>query len=74
MMEGASAFSDIKTTVIRKLSLGFYFRGTSHMRSFVKIKSSQNGEINLSISDIGKSYIIAKFFDRKFVFYRYSRK
>ena len=33
------------------------------MRSFVKIKSSRNGEITLSISDIGKSNIIAKFFD-----------
>ena len=26
------------------------------MRSFVKIKSWQNGEINLSFIDIGKSY------------------
>ena len=38
------------------------------MRSFVKIKSSRNSEFSLSISDIGKSYIITKFFDRKFVF------
>ena len=27
----------------------------AHMRSFVKIKSSRNGEIILSITDIGKS-------------------
>ena len=40
----------------RKLSRGFYFRETSHMlRSFLKIKSSQNGEITLLFTDIGKS-------------------
>ena len=32
-----------------------YFRETSHLRSFMKIKSSQNGEITLSFTDKGKS-------------------
>ena len=32
-----------------------YIRETSHMRSFVKIKSSQNAEITLSFTDIGIS-------------------
>ena len=40
---------------IRKLSPGFYFRETLHMRSFVKRKSSQNAEITLSFNDICKS-------------------
>ena len=39
---------------IRKFSRGVYFRETSHRRSFVKIKSSRNGEITLSFTDIGK--------------------
>ena len=42
-------------TVNRKFSPEFYFRETSHMRSFVKIKLSRYGEINLSFTDIGKS-------------------
>ena len=33
----------------------FYFRETSHMRSFVKIKSARNVEIRLSITDEGNS-------------------
>ena len=49
-----------KTTIwlllIRKFSRGFYFRETSHMRSFMKIKSSRNGKITLSTTDKGKSY------------------
>ena len=32
------------------------------MRSFVKIKSSQNGELILSITDMGKSYPSREFF------------
>ena len=40
---------------IRKFLPGFYFRETSQMRSFVKIKPSQNGGINLSFTDVGKS-------------------
>ena len=32
-----------------------YYRETSHMRSFVKIKSSQNAENTLSFTDICKS-------------------
>ena len=35
---------------------GFIFRETSHVRSFVKIKSLGNGEITLSFTDIGKAY------------------
>ena len=34
----------------RKFSRGFYFRKTLHWRSFVKIKSSQNGHITLSFT------------------------
>ena len=41
---------------IRKFSRGVYFRETSHMRSFVKIKCSRNIEITLSFTDIRKSY------------------
>ena len=33
--------------LIRKHSREFYFRETSHMRSFVKIKPSRNGEITV---------------------------
>ena len=33
-----------------------YFRETSHVQSFVKIKASRNGENTLSTTDIGKSY------------------
>ena len=38
-----------------------YFRETSHMGSFVKIKSSQNVEITQSFTDIGKSCPSPKF-------------
>ena len=40
---------------IRKFSRGFYFRETSHMQSFVKIKSSRNVEITLSFTDMIKA-------------------
>ena len=40
---------------IQKFTRVFYFRETSHVRSFVKIKSSRNGEITLSFTDIGKA-------------------
>ena len=50
-----SMLIQIKILYIRKFSRGFYFRETSHMRSFVKIESSPNGEITLSITDLGKS-------------------
>ena len=33
-----------------------YYRETSHMQSFMKIKSSQNGKITLLTTDLGKSY------------------
>ena len=38
-----------------KFSRGFYFPKTSHIGSFMKIKSSRNGEITLSFTDVGKS-------------------
>ena len=38
---------------IRKFLRGFYFHEASHI--FVKIKSSRNGGITLSLTDIGKS-------------------
>ena len=47
----------------RNFSRGFYFRETSHMRSFVKIKSSRNGEITLSFTDICKSCLSRKIFN-----------
>ena len=36
-----------------KFSHEFYFRQSSHVRSFAKIKYSRNGEIALSFTDIG---------------------
>ena len=47
--------------VARYCKLGFYFRETSHMRSFVKIKSSQNGESTLSFTDRVISYPSCEF-------------
>ena len=41
--------------LIRKFSRGFYFRETSHMRSFAIIKPSRNDEITQSFTDIGKT-------------------
>ena len=41
-------------TVNSEISQGFYFRETSRMRSFVKIKPSRNGEITLPFPDVGK--------------------
>ena len=46
---------DAKILSIRKFSRGFNFRETSHMRSFVKIKSSRNAEITMLLIDICKS-------------------
>ena len=40
---------------IQKFLRGFYFCKTLHVQSFVKIKSSHNGEITLSFTDIGKA-------------------
>ena len=51
--------SDI--TVDSEMFARFYFRETSSMQSFVKIKCSQNGQIILSFSDIGKSCPICSF-------------
>ena len=46
-------------TVNSEISRGFYFRETSHVRSFVKIKLSQNGDTTLPFTDIGKSCLVA---------------
>ena len=40
---------------------GINFCKTSHLQSFVKIKSSRNGELILSLTDIGKSCPSRKF-------------
>ena len=32
-----------------------YFRETSHLRSYVKIRHSRNGEITQPVTDVGKS-------------------
>ena len=46
----------LRCTVYRKISRGFYFRETSHMRSFAKVNPSQNAEITLLFTDVGKSF------------------
>ena len=51
--DGSPHFEDCKYC---KFSLGLLIRETSHMRSFVKIKPSRNGEITLSFTDIWESY------------------
>ena len=43
------------STVNSEIFPRVYFRETSHKRSFVKMKSSRNGEIIMSFTDIGKS-------------------
>ena len=48
-------------TVNSEISRGFNFRETSHMRSFVKIKSSRIGGITPSFTYIGKSRPCRKF-------------
>ena len=47
--------------LIQKISQGFYFDKTSHVRSFVKIKSLQNAEITLSFTNICKWWPCRKF-------------
>ena len=42
-------------TVNSEIFAKVYFRETSLMRSFAELKSSQNGEVTLSLTDIGKS-------------------
>ena len=44
------------------------------LRSFVKIKPSQIGDITLSFTDIGKACPVRDFLRRKCVVYRYTRK
>ena len=52
-----------KLTVTRNLEIfqGFYFRETPQVRSFLKINSSQNVEIILSFTDVGKSALMFLF-------------
>ena len=50
-----------KYTVNSEIFVRVYFRETSHMRSFVKIKASRNGEITLSFTDICKSCLSREF-------------
>ena len=40
-------------TVNWEISRGFYFRETSHVQTFVKIRSLRNGETTLSFTEIG---------------------
>ena len=54
-------FARVFILYIWKFLQGFYIRETWHMQSFVKIKSSQNGKITLSLTDIGKSCISDEF-------------
>ena len=46
----------------------FYFRETSHMRSFVKIKSSRNDKITMSFVNIAKACPSRAFQPNKYVF------
>ena len=55
-------------TVDSEIVEGFYFHKTSHMRSFVKIKSLRNGEITLLFTYIGKSGPCREFQRLKYVF------
>ena len=50
-------------TVNSEILASVYFR--ENMRSFVKIKSSQKGDINLSTTDIGESYHSCEIFRSK---------
>ena len=56
-------------TVNLEIFARVYFRNTSHMRSFVKIKSSRNGEITPSFTDEGESSQSCEFLHRKYVFF-----
>ena len=42
----------LKCTFNSQIFARVYIRETSHMRSFVKIKSSRNSEITLSFTDV----------------------
>ena len=53
-------------TVNPEIFMRVYFRETSHLRSFLKIKASRNGEIILSFTNIGKSCLSFK--GHKYVF------
>ena len=48
-------------TVNSEIFARFLFRETSHMRSFVKIKPSRNGEITPLFTDKGKSCLSCEF-------------
>ena len=57
-------------TVNSEIFARAYFRETSHVRSFVKVKSSQNGKITMSFTYEGSR----EYLRLKYVFKRYSRK
>ena len=57
----AVAAEIVSNTVNSKFSREFYFHETLHMQSYMKIKSSRNGDITLSVTDIGKSSLVANF-------------
>ena len=67
-------------TVNSEILARVYFRETSPMRSFVKMKSSEKGEITLSTTDIDESYPSREIFRSKvclltlFAKLRFSRK
>ena len=55
-------------TVNSEIFARVYFRETSHMRSFAKIKPSRKSENSLSLSDEGKSYRSREFLRGKYAF------
>ena len=66
-------------TVNLEIFARIYFRETSHMRSFVKMKPSRNGKITQSFIDIGKFCLSREFFTSLcllmlFVKIKFSRK
>ena len=60
--------TSLLSTVNSEIFARVYCRETSHMRSFVKIKSSRNGLITLSLTDEGKSCHSREYLRRKYVF------
>ena len=50
-----SQVTTVKSEIFASLLFSGNFAYTSHMRSFVKVKHSRNGETTLSFTDVGKS-------------------
>ena len=61
-------YNVVTITLNSEIFARVYIRETSHMRSFVKIKSSRNGEITLSFTDEGKLCQSRECLRRKYVF------